>query len=83
MTNKEKEFKKAFKHRHITNVELVDKGKNLIVAYRYRTKRDFTAIRKHVLVVTEKFENLEYMGSTYANDTKNYEYSIAHIKVTK
>jgi len=83
MTNKEKAFKKAFKHRHVTNVELQDKGKHLIVAYRYTNKKSITLIKEHVMAVAGKFETLEHQCDMFANSTKNYEYNIAHFKVTK
>ena len=84
MTNKEKEFKKAFKHKHVTNAEMVGSTlrSELKVFYRYNTNKGFKEMRTHIMSTAEKFENLKYICSQsvsgpFDSPRRKYEYSVA------
>lgn len=82
MTNQEREFKKAFKHRHVTNVMILDK-KYLRVFFRYKTNREYKAMRNRIQGIAEKLETLKSPVIQFADETKNYQYDVITFRIIK
>lgn len=83
MTKQEKEFKKAFRHKHVTNVEMIPStlGSWLRIFFRHNNKKMYTEMRTHIENVANKLGNLKSPVIQYADDTKNYEYNVITYRV--
>lgn len=70
-------YKELFKNRHVTNVEVDDN--QIRVYYRYKNSP-----KKMIDFLNNKIKSndtLEYHYSSFADETKNYIYSVAFIKI--
>lgn len=79
----EKKYKKLFRHRHVTNVEVDAStvGSQVRVYYRYKTNP-----KEMVNFIADKCEldgGLEPSYSIFADETKNYTYYVAFINIVK
>lgn len=78
----EKKYKKLFKHRNVTNVEVDASTLGSQVRVYYRFKRNAKVIEDFVMKTAGKAE-LEYCLNRFADETKKYTYYLAVFQILK